>query len=272
MSQYAYDPYVPAQQTNTLGIAGFICSLVGIFTGGLLSPVGLIISLVAMGKQPRGFAIAGLILGILGTCGGLIVLVLFGTAILAAIGIAVLAIALSETEKVEITSDMIKIAAAVEGYKEQNDYLPAGLELLSLDESTRRDPWGQQYRYVQLDPKEQFDLVSAGEDKAFDTDDDVRLSEIDKVWAFSDNVKISHREGGGVVRINFGDNKIDVDGSSDGKVKISAGGKTIEVTGVETSGGGGKDNGDAASPAPDQPHPPSPPSAPNEPAAPPDDP
>jgi hypothetical protein len=237
MSQYAYDPYISARQSNTLGLAGFICSLVGLFTGGLLSPVGLVISLVALGKQPRGFAVAGLILGLIGTCGGIILVLFFGAMILALLGIIVLAVALSETEKIEITSDMVKIAAAVQHYKDQNHYLPAGLELLTLQESTLRDPWGEKYRYVQKDPKEDFDIVSSGEDKAFDTKDDVKLSEIEKVWAFSNNVKVSGSGSNGVVQIDLGGNTIDVVGDeSGGKVKVNVGGKTIEVSGADAGG------------------------------------
>ena len=58
MSQFTYEP-LPAEQSNGLAIAGFVCSLLGIFTGFLLSPIGLILSLVALGRPGgRGFAVA----------------------------------------------------------------------------------------------------------------------------------------------------------------------------------------------------------------------
>lgn len=266
MNQYAYDPYVSARESNTLGLVGFICALVGLLTGGLLSPIGLIISLVAMGKQPRGLAVAGLILGLVGTCGGVILVIFFGAMLLGLIAIAALAFALSETEKIEITSDMVKIAAAVQQYREQNQYLPAGLELLALPESTLQDPWGEKYRYVQHDPKENFDILCAGEDKTFDTKDDVRLSEIEKVWAFTDNIHISQDQKGGIVRIDFGDNNIDVTGNaSAGKVKVNVGGKTIEVT--DTDSQGTVDIGDAPA-EPVSPPAPAVPAAPDAPAPP----
>ena len=62
--------YPPQYRTpsNGLGIAGFIVSLVGIVGScGLLCPVGLLMSIIAMRREPRGFAIAGLIIGLLGS-------------------------------------------------------------------------------------------------------------------------------------------------------------------------------------------------------------
>ena len=66
--------------TNGLGIAGFIVSLVGLLSCGLLCPIGFLLSLVGLTKQPRGFAIAGAIIGAIGT----LWLVLFGFAMIVA--------------------------------------------------------------------------------------------------------------------------------------------------------------------------------------------
>ena len=45
MSQPDYPAIgVPTPQTNGLAVAGFICSVAGLLTGGLLCPVGLILS------------------------------------------------------------------------------------------------------------------------------------------------------------------------------------------------------------------------------------
>ena len=67
--------------TNGLGIAGFIVSLVGFLSCGLLSPIGFLLSLVGLTKQPRGFAIAGAIIGAIGT----LWLFLFGFAMIVAL-------------------------------------------------------------------------------------------------------------------------------------------------------------------------------------------
>jgi len=64
-------------QSNGLGIAGFIVSLVGWLTCGLLCPVGLILSVIGLFKQPRGMAIAGSVIGGFGS----LFLVFFGFAL-----------------------------------------------------------------------------------------------------------------------------------------------------------------------------------------------
>jgi hypothetical protein len=78
----------PAQQvivqqtpSNGLGTAGFIVSLVGLVTCGLLCPIGLLLSVFGLLKPPRGFAIAGTLIGGLGSIG----FVLFGLAFITAL-------------------------------------------------------------------------------------------------------------------------------------------------------------------------------------------
>lgn len=59
--------------SNGLGVAGFVVSLSGLIVClGLTSPVGLILSLIALAKEPRGFAIAGSITGVLGSIMGVL--------------------------------------------------------------------------------------------------------------------------------------------------------------------------------------------------------
>jgi hypothetical protein len=57
---------------NSLGVAGLIVSIAGFFTCGLLSPIGLLLSLAGLLKAPRGAALAGSVLGLFGS--GLFVL------------------------------------------------------------------------------------------------------------------------------------------------------------------------------------------------------
>jgi hypothetical protein len=240
MSQYAYDPYLPARETNGLGVAGFVISLIGlVLTGGVLCPIGLVISLVALGRRPRGFAIAGTVLGFLGTCGGLLVLLLAGGTILAALGMVAIAIAMSEPERVELTTDMANIAVQVEQYREENHYVPASLTLLHIKDTVTTDPWGTPYKYLVLDDGKSFDVVSAGKDKTFDTSDDQSLTRLDKVWQGLDNIHIGRDQHGkqGAVEISFGDNKLNVTGSEvGGSVTIESGGKSIQIDGDEDGG------------------------------------
>jgi hypothetical protein len=179
-----YDAYAARPQGNTLGIAGFICSLLGLLTGGhLLSPIGLILSIVGLAYRPRGWAIAGLILGLLGTCGWLIVAIVVIVAglgvLLAMAGIFVF----SQAERFEITTDMAKIAMLAEDYKKENrDIPPADLSVLNLQVSTLTDPWGNRYRYELTEKEPGFEIVSDGQDGKAGTADDIHLSKLDKYW------------------------------------------------------------------------------------------
>ena len=51
---------------NRMAIAGFIMSMIGIVTCGTLSIIGVILSAIGIRKQPKGFAVAGLIVGLIG--------------------------------------------------------------------------------------------------------------------------------------------------------------------------------------------------------------
>ena len=190
MSRYPYEPTVEGavRQSNTLGMAGFICSLAGLIlglltgVGGILCIVGLIMSLVALGRQPRGFAVAGIILGLLGTCAGLLVLLMVGFGLLALLGVAAVAL-VTEAERIEVTADMFTIAGLVQHYEDENRRLPDSLDDLEIPQSKRLDPWGTPYDY-RLAPgaKMGFDLVSAGPDLQLDTEDDMQLSRLDEAW------------------------------------------------------------------------------------------
>jgi hypothetical protein len=68
---WSADAYAaPERRGNVAGVVGFIVSLVGLLcTLGLLAPIGMLISVVGLfGKnKPKGFAIAGTIIGLIGT-------------------------------------------------------------------------------------------------------------------------------------------------------------------------------------------------------------
>lgn len=52
---------------NGLGLASFVVSILGLVSAGILSPVGAVMGFIALRREPKGFAIAGLILGLLGS-------------------------------------------------------------------------------------------------------------------------------------------------------------------------------------------------------------
>jgi len=54
------------KEGNTLGLVGFILSIVQFVTCGVLSPISLIVSLIGLRKEPRVFAIIGTVLSVIG--------------------------------------------------------------------------------------------------------------------------------------------------------------------------------------------------------------
>ncbi|MCH8150795.1 MAG: type II secretion system protein GspG [Planctomycetes bacterium] len=177
---------VPAQQTNGMAIAGFVCSLVGLVSGGhLLSPIGLILSLVALKREGgRGWAIAGIIIGGLGICGWLIAFLVVGTAMLAALGLgaAVTAVVLSEPERTELTVDAAAITLAIEAHREVTGALPADLDALDLGAPFLTDPWGNPYRYILLPDRAGYEIITNGPDGAPDTADDFNARNPLEIW------------------------------------------------------------------------------------------
>lgn len=174
-----------SSETNGLGIAGFIISLVGLCTGGILSPIGLIMSIVALGKRPKGLAIAGVVIGAIGSCGiilGIIMLPLVVIAIagvLAAVGAAGLAAAAGGAggAGIEAQFDTAFLAANIEQYHAmQNEYpmtLDDGLRKLDADSPLRTDHWNNPYLYIVSPDRSKFWLFSAGPDGIAGTADDI---------------------------------------------------------------------------------------------------
>ncbi len=136
--------------TNVLGVVGFILSF-------CLSPIGLVISLIALAKQPRGFAIAGVIIGLLGSgvwvCGGI------GYSAFKKAGLM---------SAIEMTQDFEKIQPAANA--STTDITSLGL---ASDVST--DPWGTPYRIGPNESASSFKLTSNGPDKLPDTADDLSV-------------------------------------------------------------------------------------------------
>ncbi len=76
MTSNPYQSYPPAEEvaveprgatSNLMGLIGFILSLVAFITCGILSPIALIVSVIGLFKPPRGFAVAGTILSLIGS-------------------------------------------------------------------------------------------------------------------------------------------------------------------------------------------------------------
>lgn len=241
MSQFTYEP-MPAEQSNGLAIAGFVCAIVGIFSVGLLAPIALILSLVALSRPGgRGFAIAGIVISLLSMCMGLFILLICLPLILAALGLGIAAavLMLAEPEKVELTSDMFNIVIAAKLYEEEQGVLPADLSLLKMRESVRSDPWGNPYEYHFIDQDPGFDIISWGEDGESGTEDDVYLTKLDETWEAAGNIvfEIDEKDDRGTVTFKIGDRTITAHGDEKGgRVTIDLGDRIIELTGDEEGG------------------------------------
>jgi hypothetical protein len=185
----AYPQYVmlPVRESNGLGIAGFFIALIGVFIPtGIVAILGLLISLVALGRAPRGFATMGVLVGLFGA---VVWIAITGFAVLAAlvVGIAVIfagaaAFMVMQPETIKVTSDMANVAIATMEYQDRNGTFPADLSVLGLKQSMLTDPWGSPYRFQIITDDPGFDVVSAGEDGTMGTADDVALSTLDKTW------------------------------------------------------------------------------------------
>ncbi len=168
-----YDDRPAPPASNAAGLAGFIVSLVGLLAcGGILSPVGLIISLVGLTRQPRGFAIAGVVLGIVGSIWCFILIFVIGvSAILLLVGLGIAAAVGAEMGKNAWT-----IAESVETYYEANGRAPESLtDLSNLSQNRLLDFWDNPYRYEAAENGMVFYLRSDGADGVQGTDDDLEL-------------------------------------------------------------------------------------------------
>ncbi len=249
----------PSADSNGLAIAAFVISLVGLLaTGGLLSPVGLILGLVALGRPAgRGFAIAAIILGLLGSCG-----ILIGIIAVVAIGlglfVALIAVIAASGSNLELAMDMTTVAAEVAEHRERTGAYPDSLEQLGLETSQLTDPWGTPLRYESGGTDLGFDLVSAGPDGTPDTADDVRLTELGAVFGL-DDARISVDGGagsGGVTRLTAGSLEITVDPNAaggEGLLRIVNDGKVVLEKRGEAISFGSSLPGGEPSPAPSAP-------------------
>ena len=240
--QYVMVQAPPHASTNWLGVFGFLVALVGIFIPtGVVSLIGVALCLGALGRAPRGLAVFGLILGILGAVGWLAVMLialLGGLIGIAAAGSAFVGgFILTQPETVEVTTDMVNIAMALEEYADEHDGPPAELAVLPLGNARLTDPWGTGYRVIWTQDDDDRDIISAGPDRDFDTDDDIRMSRLDDYWEdswerYEDQMERMDRNGKGEWQRWSGDDW-DCDWSSDCESKHTHDGKTSDPRSYE---------------------------------------
>ncbi|MFI4875002.1 MAG: hypothetical protein ACIALR_06685 [Blastopirellula sp. JB062] len=154
---------------NSLGVCGFLVSFFGlIFTLGVISPIGLLISLLGMFHPRRGFAVAGVLLGMVGTA-------LIGTIVgVAAVAADAYHHYAHEMPQIERTLAQLDDAIVViETERREKGELPEGVDGNKLVLPIV-DAWEQSLRY-EPDGIDRYAVRSAGPDRQFDTPDDLRM-------------------------------------------------------------------------------------------------
>jgi hypothetical protein len=162
--------YVQAAPSNGLGVAGFVISLIGlVITGGILCPIGLILSFIALFRQPRGFAIAGTILGAIGTIVPVVLFLIFGAAVFSFCSCLGMGIAAAANEQVTISA-LNDAERQIQDHYATHSALPSEFEGNNLIDAIR-DKDGRRLRYTPLPPSS-YEIRSSGIDGRFGTSDD----------------------------------------------------------------------------------------------------
>ena len=173
MSQFpAASPHDVRPGSNRLGFWGFICSVLGfVCTAGVLCPIGFLLSLFALRKNPRGFAIAGSVIGGVGTllCILLILVSLLTIGVAKGISTAIK----RGVPYVKSVADGASLYNQIDIYRKTNSALPKSLDDLHVDSDALIDGWGHKFHY-QLNDDGSFNIISDGPDGKQGTLDDIR--------------------------------------------------------------------------------------------------
>jgi len=153
-------------ENNGLGTASFVISLVGLVSCGLLCPIGFILGLFALGKEPKGMAKAGIAIGLVGTILPVLIFLLFGTAILAMCGLSAAGIA----QMAERQSASRPAAEAIYTHYESAGSLPDDTTGEQIVSAFQHD--GQAFRYDAGSTSENFLILHPGKDGQWNTSDD----------------------------------------------------------------------------------------------------
>ncbi len=170
---YQQPPATPP--SNGLGVAGFVCSLLGILTTcGLLSPIGLIFSLIALRKEPRGLAIAGTIIGAFGSIGFIIFFLIFGFMLMGLLAVAGAGVALT-LPNIQTAGNMLEMHNQIDQYHSTLGSLPESVDTITtLKPDLKLDAWNNPIRY-EITGTNSYELQSAGPDGKWNTADDIEL-------------------------------------------------------------------------------------------------
>jgi len=157
-------------ESNTLGTAGFVTSLVGWVTCGVLCPIGLVLSAIALFKRPRGMAIAGTIIGALGTA---------FVAFIATVGIGTVAAMFGFASLIGVAMEqqatLTQASSEVRTFYQAEGRMPSDSEFDALMMAEGIDYEGTAPRLISTDGTD-FTVALPGSDGQFGTDDDNEYS------------------------------------------------------------------------------------------------
>ncbi|MBX3413933.1 MAG: hypothetical protein KF708_14680 [Pirellulales bacterium] len=163
-------------ERNMWGIVGLTISVVGLFTLGILSPLGLAASIAGMSRRPRGMALAGVVLGLVGTV--LLIVYTLPRVIPPAVrevGFGARANrAIADRASQDTWLLMRGVADQLDAARPTNGDAPsqAAGDAAMLG---RQDSWINVIRYARPDDKT-FEVHSAGPDRTFGTEDDIVIT------------------------------------------------------------------------------------------------
>lgn len=157
-------------QNNVLGNIAMICSLVGLLiTGGLLCPVGLVLGIIALKKEPKGTAITGVVVGAIGSLFLVVMLLIFGAVVFtfccSCIGLGGLAAQSAERQNISKPA-----AQAIYAHYEETGSLPDDATGEQIVAAYTHD--GQAFKYDVGSTMENFLILHPGKDGKWDTPDD----------------------------------------------------------------------------------------------------
>jgi hypothetical protein len=163
-SSLSYQTRRPHVRANVPGLVGFIFSIVGLVTCGLLSPIAAVLSGVGMRREPRGLAIAGLVIGIVGTLELAAIATIMGVGYFAAKRASVILTStfttLSNSEMASRSVLASTVGGALPEDADGNTAIVGNV-----------DGWGRPFRYHKFN-EWRSEIRSAGADGLFDTADD----------------------------------------------------------------------------------------------------
>lgn len=183
MSSAPSEPPAPQPAgVNVLGLAGFIIGVMSFcVAGGLLAPIGLLLSFLGLFKRPRGWAVAGTVVNLASLCCCLPAVLPFVLVVTGLVSVSAMALWISDTFKGALGAQGVTAVHttafvwAVMLYFAEHQRVPESLDELKLDPRVLTDGWGNPFHYEVTEDPEGFRFWSTGRDGTEGTGDDLEF-------------------------------------------------------------------------------------------------